>query len=100
MSQFSEFFPNQGFYLILNLNDDRQEGEIIVAIDKTQYPHARKGKILAVGQPKKEDKKIIYPDYRDNDIVLYKSWGFEEIILQGKKCHVVKFEDVLGKFLS
>ena len=57
----------------------------------------QKGKVIAVGSGRKDDKgNVIKLDVKVGDVVYYKKWGGNEIKLDNKEYLLVKEEDVLG----
>lgn len=72
-----------------------------IVIPDTAKEKPQKGKVIAVGTGKKDDKgNVVALEVKLNDIVIYKKWGGTEIKLTGKDYLLVKEEDVLAVVLS
>jgi chaperonin GroES len=90
--------PMPGYVLIEPVEMEKKTSTGIVLPD-THDEKSQKGKIVAMGGPQNTDsgKKII-PDFKINDIVIYKKWGGDEVKfgVSGKEHIFVKFDDILA----
>lgn len=68
-----------------------------IVIPDTAKEKPQKGKIVAAGAGKKDEKgNTIALSVKVGDIVMYKKWGGTEIKLEGKEYLLVKEEDLLA----
>lgn len=83
--------PTAGYLLIEPLEKETKTASGIYLPDNAgEKP--QKGKVLAVGDNTKDFNKPA----KDNDLVIYKKWGGNEVKIEGKEYLFVKFEDVLA----
>ena len=69
----------------------------IVLPETAEKERPTRGKVLAVGPGKKNDKGEIIPmSVKVGDVVLFKKYGPDEIEIEGKKYLVGEEEDVLA----
>lgn len=90
--------PTAGYALIEPVRVDKKTASGIVLPD-THDEKSQKGKVIALGAPQTTDSgKIIKPEFKVGDIVVYKKWGGDEVKLDlsGQEYIFVKFEDVLA----
>ena len=72
-----------------------------IVIPDTAKEKPQKGKIVAAGRGRKDDKgAIVALEVKIGDVVIYKKWGGTEIKLSGKEYLLVKEEDILAIVLS
>lgn len=90
--------PTAGYALIEPIELEKKTAAGIVLPD-THEEKSQRGRVIAIGKPQITDtgKKIV-PEFEENDEVIYKKWGGEELKLGvfGKELVFVKFEDVLA----
>lgn len=68
-----------------------------IVIPDTAKEKPQEGKVVAVGSGKMgEDGKLIKPEVKKGDKVLYKRWGGNEIKIEGKEYLIVGSEDILA----
>ncbi|MGB9911472.1 MAG: co-chaperone GroES [Microgenomates group bacterium] len=89
--------PMPGYALIEPLEIEKKTAGGIVLPD-THDEKSQKGKVLAVGAPLIEEGKKIVPQFKVNDIVIYKKWGGDEVKFDftGKEYIFVKFSDIMA----
>ncbi|MGA3291678.1 MAG: co-chaperone GroES [Candidatus Microgenomates bacterium] len=83
--------PTAGYLLIEPLDKEIKTASGIYLPD-TAGEKPQKGKVLAVGEDMKDQKKPC----AKGAIVFYKKWGGNEVKIDGKEYLFVKFEDVLA----
>lgn len=68
-----------------------------IVIPDTAKEKPQKGKIIAVGPGRKDEGgKVIPPEVKVGDVVMYKKWGGTEVKVEGADHLLVKEEDVLA----
>lgn len=71
-----------------------------IVIPDTAKEKPQKGKVVAIGNGKKDDKgNLVVMEVKIGDVVMYKKWGGTELKLAGKEHLLVKEEDVLAVVL-
>jgi chaperonin GroES len=87
--------PLSGYALIRPEEADEKTATGIYLPDNAQERPA-KGKVVAVGSPKKHPEHVETAEFKVGDIVIYKKWGGDEVKLDGEEFKLVKFEDVMA----
>lgn len=91
--------PLSDYLLIEPLADETTLPSGIVIPD-TAKEKPQKGKVIAVGAGRKDEKgNLIVMEVKVGDVVMYKKWGGTEIKVNGKEHLLVKEEDVLAVVL-
>lgn len=54
------------------------------------------GKVLAVGEGKLVDGKLVRPNVKIGDIVLFSKYGYDEVEHQGEQLYLLKEENLLA----
>lgn len=67
-----------------------------IIIPDTAKEKSHRGKIVAKGEGKYEDGKIVPLLVKVGDLVLYKEYGGDEIKLDGEEVIILKEEDILA----
>ncbi len=67
-----------------------------IFIPDTAKEKSHQGIVLAVGEGKYEDGKLIASTVKKGDKVLYKEYGGDEFKLEGEEVVILKEEDILG----
>jgi len=67
-----------------------------IVIPETAKEKPQEGKVVAVGPGRYEEGKLIKPEVKKGDRVIYKKWGGNEIKIEGKEYLIVKSEDILA----
>lgn len=67
-----------------------------IVIPDTAKEKPQEGKVVAVGPGRYEDGKLVKPEVKRGDRVMYKKWGGNEIKVEGKEYLIVKSEDILA----
>src|SRR5581483_5090054 len=74
--------------------EQRSTGGIIIPDTAKEKP--QEGKVVAVGPGRREDGKVIAPDVRAGDRVLFGKYAGTEIKLDGEEHLILREEDILG----
>ena len=75
--------------------EEKTKGGIIIPDTAKEKP--QEGKIIAVGPGKRDkDGKLIPPDVKAGDRVLFTKWAGTEFKLDGKEHMIMKEDDILG----
>ncbi|HSD99076.1 MAG TPA: co-chaperone GroES [Patescibacteria group bacterium] len=67
-----------------------------ILLPDTAKEKPQTGKVVAVGEGKEKDGKMVPVVVKVGDVVLYKKWGGNEVKLEGKEYTLVSQEDILG----
>lgn len=90
--------PTAGYALIEPVELEKRTAAGIVLPD-THDEKSQRGKVIAIGAPQITDSgKLIKPEFKVGQTVIYKKWGGDEVKLgiSGRELIFVKFEDVLA----
>jgi len=75
--------------------DSMTKGGIVIPDTAKEKP--TKGKILAVGPGKKNDEgKLVEPNVKDGDVVLYERYAGTEVKIDGEEAVVVRESEILA----
>lgn len=92
-----EFKPLSNHVFLEALDEEKTTKSGIVLPDNAEKEKPIKGKVLAVGPGKRNDKGEIQPmSVNVGDIVLFKKYGPDEIEIDGKKYLVGDEDDILA----
>jgi chaperonin GroES len=72
----------------------RTKGGIIIPDTAKEKP--QEGRVVAVGPGRVEDGKVIKPDVKAGDRVLFAKYSGSEIKLDGEEHVIMREEDILG----
>ncbi len=88
--------PTPGYLLVEPLEKEVKTASGIY-LPESAGEKPQKGKVLAVGAPETTEKgnKRTSP-VKENDVVIYKKWGGNEVKIGSVEYLFVKFEDVLA----
>lgn len=67
-----------------------------IIIPDTAKEKSQKGKVVAVGQGKYDDGKLVPLSVKVGDMVLYREYGGEELKLDNETVMILKEEDILA----
>jgi len=67
-----------------------------IVIPDTAKEKPQEGKVIAVGPGKYESGKLVKPEVKKGDRVLYRRYGGSEIKINGKEYLIVGVDDILG----
>jgi chaperonin GroES len=88
--------PLQDYVLIEPLEEEKKSKGGIV-LPETAEKEPQQGKIIAVGPGKRlSSGKIVEPEVKKGDVVLFRKYGPDEIKVGDKKYLIAKAEDVLA----
>ncbi|MFA5838587.1 MAG: co-chaperone GroES [Candidatus Paceibacterota bacterium] len=98
VSKNSEIIPLSDRVLIKELNQDEKDRKtssgIIIPDSVHEDKGSKKGKVVAVGEGKYEDGKLVPMKVKIGDIVLF-SWG-DEIKIDGEEYQIVNESSILA----
>jgi len=76
-------------------SEEKTKGGIIIPDTAKEKP--QEGRIIAVGPGRKDkDGKLIPPDVKPGDRVLFTKWAGTEFTLDGREQMIMKEDDILG----
>lgn len=81
--------------LIEPLQKDEVTASGIVLPDSAKEK-PQEGKIIAVGEGKIEEGKLVLIPVKVGEVVVYKKWGGNEVKVDGKELLLVRAEDLLA----
>jgi len=90
--------PMPGYVLIEPVELEKKTAGGIVLPD-SHDEKSQKGKVIGLGKALlTRDGQEIEPEFRVNDLVVYKKWGGDEVKfgVSGEELIFVKFEDILA----
>ena len=91
------FKPLSNHVFLEPLEEEKKTMSGIVLPDSAEKEKPIKGKVLATGPGKKNDKGEIQPTaVKVGDVVLFKKYGPDEVELEGKKYLVGDEDDILA----
>ena len=88
--------PLQDRVIVKRLEEEEKtKGGIIIPDSAKEKP--QEGKVIAVGKGKKtEDGKVIPPDVKVGDKILFGKYSGSEVKIEGEEHLIMKEEDILG----
>ena len=92
-----QFHPLSNHVFLEPLEEEKTTKSGIVLPDTAEKEKPIKGKVLAVGPGKRDDRGELQPlSVKVGDTVLFKKYGPDEIEIEGKKYLVGDEEDILA----
>jgi len=74
--------------------EERTKGGIIIPDTAKEKP--QEGRVVAVGPGRQEDGKLIKPEVKEGDRILFGKYSGTEIKLDGEEHVIMREEDILG----
>ena len=74
--------------------EEKTKGGIIIPDSAKEKP--QEGKVIAVGKGRFEDGKLIAPDVKVGDRVLFTKYSGNEIKIEGEEVMILKEDEILG----
>jgi chaperonin GroES len=74
--------------------EERTRGGIIIPDTAKEKP--QEGRVIAVGPGRQEDGKVIKPDVKTGDRILFGKYSGTEVKLDGEEHIIMREEDILG----
>jgi chaperonin GroES len=74
--------------------EERTKGGIIIPDTAKEKP--QEGRVVAVGPGRVEDGKVIKPDVKAGDRILFGKYSGTEVKLDGEEHVIMREEDILG----
>ena len=78
----------------VEVREQRRTGGIIIPYTAKEKP--QEGLVVAVGPGRREDGKVLAPDVKKGDRVLFGKYTGSEIKLDGEEHLILREEDILG----
>ena len=76
---------------------ERTVGKIkIVLPESVRDKKSDKGKVLAVGEGRYEDGKLVPMNLKVGDTVIFSKYGYDEVEVNGEELYLVKEENILA----
>ena len=89
--------PLQDRVIVKRLEDEVEKTKGGIIIPDTAKEKPQQGKVVAVGKGKKgDDGKVVPPDVKSGDTVLFGKYSGSEIKLDGVEHLIMREEDILG----
>ena len=87
--------PLQDRVIVKRIEEEaRTKGGIIIPDSAKEKP--QEGRVVAVGPGKQEDGKLIKPDVKAGDRILFSKYAGTEIKLDGEEHVIMREDDILG----
>ena len=74
--------------------EEKTKGGIIIPDTAKEKP--QEGKVVAVGRGKYEDGKLVAPDVKAGDKILFGKYSGSEIRLDGEEYMIMREDEILG----
>ncbi|TSC67542.1 MAG: chaperonin GroES [Parcubacteria group bacterium Gr01-1014_73] len=68
----------------------------IIIPDTVSKEKPEQGKVLAVGEGRYEDGKLIKPRVKEGDRVLFSKYGYDEVKVDDEELFIIKEENILA----
>ena len=78
----------------IEAKEERSAGGIIIPDTAKEKP--QEGKVVAVGPGRRDDGKLVAPDVKAGDRVLFGKYAGSEIKIDGEEHLILREEDILG----
>ena len=74
--------------------EEKTKGGIIIPETAKEKP--QEGRVIAVGPGKRDDGKLVPPDVKEGDKILFGKYSGTEVKLDGEEHLIMREEDILG----
>ena len=71
-------------------------GSGIIIPDTISKEKPEQGKVLAVGDGRYDDGKLIKPRVKEGDRILFSKYGYDEIKIEDEELFIIKEENILA----
>ena len=71
-------------------------GSGIIIPDTISKEKPEQGKVLAVGEGRYDDGKLIKPRVKEGDRILFSKYGYDEIKIEDEELFIIKEENILA----
>jgi len=88
--------PLQDRVIVKRIEEQQERSAGGIIIPDTAKEKPQEGKVVAVGPGKKEDGKVLAPDVKVGDRILFGKYSGSEIKLDGEEHLILREEDILG----
>jgi len=75
--------------------EEKTKGGVILP-DSVEKEKPQEGRVIAVGRGKEVGGKLVRPDVKVGEKVLYKKYGGDELKLEGRELMILDPEDILA----
>ncbi len=75
--------------------EEKTKGGVILP-DSVEKEKPQEARVIAVGKGKEVGGKIIKPQVKVGDLVLYKKYGGDEVKINGREVMILESEDILA----
>ena len=82
--------------IVKRVEDQEQRSSGGIIIPDTAKEKPQEGLVVAVGPGRREDGKVVAPDVKKGDRVLFGKYTGSEIKLDGEEHLILREEDILG----
>jgi len=82
--------------IVKRVEDREQRSTVGIIIPDTAKEKPQEGLVVAVGPGRREDGKVLAPDVKKGDRVLFGKYTGSEIKLDGEEHLILREEDILG----
>ena len=88
--------PLQDRVIVKRVEDQEQKSAGGIIIPDTAKEKPQEGKVVSVGPGKREEGKLIAPDVKAGDRILFGKYSGSEIKIDGEEHLILREEDILG----
>jgi chaperonin GroES len=92
----TKFRPLHDRVIVKRIEEQEQRSAGGIIIPDTAKEKPQEGKVVAVGPGRREDGKLIAPDVKPGDRILFGKYSGSEIKLDGEEQLILREEDILG----
>jgi chaperonin GroES len=57
---------------------------------------SEQGKVIAVGKGTYVDGKVVTPEVKEGDVVLFSKYGYDDVTVDGEELYILKEENILA----
>ncbi|MFA6273403.1 MAG: co-chaperone GroES [Candidatus Paceibacterota bacterium] len=99
MTKVKKIFPLGDRVLVKPIDTDelatKTDSGIIIP-DTVSKEKPEQGKVLAIGEGRYDDGKLIKPRVKEGDRVLFSKYGYDEIKIEDEELFIIKEENILA----
>jgi chaperonin GroES len=88
--------PLQDRVIVKRVEEQEQRSVGGIIIPDTAKEKPQEGKVIAVGPGRREDGKVLKPDVKAGDRILFAKYSGTEIKLDGEEHLILREADILG----
>lgn len=68
----------------------------LIIPDTVKKERPEQGEVIAVGEGRYENGKLVAPKVRPGDVVMFSKYGFDDVTIDGKELYILKEENILA----